>query len=285
MSDIPIGSPPAPPGRHAAPRGWYPDPVDGSRERYWDGWGWSRNTRQAELPGPTPGPAGGQQQAPGPQQPGYHQQGHQQPYGSQHYGAGGQQPAYAHYRQSAPATSGPQTADGVPLAGWGFRFLAGLLDLIIVSIGSSILALPVTLQSLPAISRYVDEVMTATQSGQIAPTLSPNDLMSTNQQMLVSLITVVAGLLYFILFWRFKSATLGHLACGLRVVQDGQGHGRERLSWTQVTVRALIWSLPFTIGYAMLWLFGLLNALFPLWNVKRQAIHDIAAKTQIVRIR
>ena len=45
VSDIPIGSPPVPPGRHAAPGGWYPDPVDPAQERYWDGWQWSRNTR------------------------------------------------------------------------------------------------------------------------------------------------------------------------------------------------------------------------------------------------
>lgn len=46
MSEIPIGSPPAPPGRHAAPTGWYPDPLDAARERYWDGWQWSSQTRE-----------------------------------------------------------------------------------------------------------------------------------------------------------------------------------------------------------------------------------------------
>ncbi|HEV2928958.1 MAG TPA: DUF2510 domain-containing protein, partial [Propionibacteriaceae bacterium] len=49
MSDIPVGSPPVPPGRHAAPGGWYADPVDPARERYWDGWQWSRNTRPREV--------------------------------------------------------------------------------------------------------------------------------------------------------------------------------------------------------------------------------------------
>lgn len=47
--EIPVGSPPAPPGRHAAPGGWYPDPVDTTRERYWDGWQWSRQTREAPV--------------------------------------------------------------------------------------------------------------------------------------------------------------------------------------------------------------------------------------------
>ena len=52
MSEIPIGSPPAPPGRHAAPSGWYPDPANGAQERYWDGWQWSRNIRPLTRPAP-----------------------------------------------------------------------------------------------------------------------------------------------------------------------------------------------------------------------------------------
>ena len=59
------------------------------------------------------------------------------------------------------------------------------------------------------------------------------------------------------------------------------GLNTERLGWVQVVVRALIWSLPFTIGYAMLWLFALLNGLLPLWNVKRQAIHDLRRSTNL----
>jgi uncharacterized RDD family membrane protein YckC len=35
----------------------------------------------------------------------------------------------------------------------------------------------------------------------------------------------------------------------------------------------------------VLLIFTVINVLFPLGNVKRQAIHDLAAKTQIVRIR
>ncbi|RYZ27722.1 MAG: DUF2510 domain-containing protein, partial [Propionibacteriaceae bacterium] len=77
MSDIPVGSPPAPPGRHAAPGGWYPDPLDLARERYWDGWQWSRNTRDSEVP-----PA--YRQAPGtPAAPSGPYGGQTTPYGSQ----------------------------------------------------------------------------------------------------------------------------------------------------------------------------------------------------------
>ena len=92
MSDIPVGSPPVPPGRHAAPGGWYADPVDPARERYWDGWQWSRNTRPREgqappyaapagaaptgYPGAGPGYTGSTPGAPGAAPGGYRQPGH-----------------------------------------------------------------------------------------------------------------------------------------------------------------------------------------------------------------
>ena len=81
VSDIPVGSPPVPPGRHAAPGGWYPDPVDPAQERYWDGWQWSRNTRPRE----------------GTRQPGF-------------------APPQQHVRQPVPA--GPLSDPGIPRPGW-----------------------------------------------------------------------------------------------------------------------------------------------------------------------
>src|SRR6478736_5390805 len=103
MSDIPVGSPVPPPGRHAAPGGWYPDPIDASQERYWDGWQWSRTTRPREASGL--GGAGGwglaqEQQGYG-QQPPQEQQGYgqqppqgQQGYEQQPYGSQNQPAAY-----------------------------------------------------------------------------------------------------------------------------------------------------------------------------------------------
>ncbi|RYZ25411.1 MAG: DUF2510 domain-containing protein, partial [Propionibacteriaceae bacterium] len=95
MSDIPVGSPPAPPGRHAAPGGWYPDPLDLARERYWDGWQWSRTTRESEVPpayrqAPV-APAGPTGPAPGPY---------------------GQTPPWAAGQPAVPARQAATTADG-----------------------------------------------------------------------------------------------------------------------------------------------------------------------------
>ena len=125
MSDIPVGSPPAPPGRHAAPGGWYPDPLDLARERYWDGWQWSRNTRVSEVPQ-------AYRQAPAaPTEPG--------PYG---HAAPGSVGPYVAGPGPMPARQAVATADGVPLAGWWWRALGGLLDAVLVGTVSGLLTLP-----------------------------------------------------------------------------------------------------------------------------------------------
>lgn len=287
MSDIPIGSPPVPPGRHAAPQGWYPDPVDHNRERYWDGWSWSRNTRESTQPRshqsdlypdgtfrPGHDQQGGYQQPreqfrPGPHQHPYQQHPYQQPYPQ-----AGRPPA-------PPAL----TADGVPIAGWGWRFLAGILDLIIVTIVADIASIPILIKMLPAIRQYFNAILEAAQRGaQTPPALSPTDLLSSNDQILVTVISLAVGLLYFSLFWRFKAATPAQLACGLRIVPADHGHNSELLPWQTVVVRALTWWVPIAVSNVLL-LFTVVNVLFPLGNVKRQAIHDLAARTQIVKIR
>lgn len=286
MSDIPIGSPPVPPGRHAAPQGWYPDPVDHNRERYWDGWSWSRNTRVSTQPRsyqPDLYPDGtfhrGHDQQGGYQQPG------------QQFGPGSyqQHPYQQHpYQQHAhPQTARPPalTADGVPIAGWGWRFLAGILDLIIVTIVADIASIPILIKMLPAVRQYFNSILQAEQRGaQPPPALTPIDLLSSNDQILVTVILLAVGLLYFSLFWRFKAATPAQLLCGLRIVPADHGHNAELLPWQTVVVRALTWWVPLAVSNVLL-IFAIVNALFPLGNVKRQAIHDLAARTQIVKIR
>ena len=106
VSDIPVGSPPAPPGRHAAPGGWYPDPVNAAQERYWDGWQWSRNTR------PRAGsPSAGYGQAPYAPYP--------QPNATRPVG-------YTDRGRVQRRRPRPRTAS--PLASWWWRVLAVLID-------------------------------------------------------------------------------------------------------------------------------------------------------------
>ena len=83
------------------------------------------------------------------------------------------------------------------------------------------------------------------------------------------------------MFLRWKAATPGKLICGLRVVPVDHGHNREPLSWNSITIRVAIWMLPTVNG--LLGVVRLIDGLFPLWQPKRQALHDLAAKTQVIR--
>ncbi|GAA3607727.1 RDD family protein [Microlunatus ginsengisoli] len=304
MSDIPIGTPPSPPGRHAAPGGWYPDPIDAAQERYWDGWQWSRNTRPRELP--AYGSAGGQQdygQAP-------------QAYGSQGYGGhgygaqgnGGQgyrgqdqqgkpygyppnQPQHppaqyppAQYRAASVGGSAQAayTADGVPLSGWWWRVLAVWLDSIFVGLLVLIPAFPIYQRMIAAFTGYFDQVLKAAQAGQAAPPQPDvTTFLSSSDQTLLIAIQLSVALIYNIAFLRWKSATPGKLICRLRVVPVDQGRSVGRLEWGSVVIRSAIWVLPGISG--VLAVFRLIDGLFPLWQPKRQAIHDLAAKTQVIR--
>jgi uncharacterized RDD family membrane protein YckC len=60
-----------------------------------------------------------------------------------------------------------------------------------------------------------------------------------------------------------------------------RGQAREQLAWRTVIARALVWAAP---GLnSLLSLVRLADVLFPLWHPKRQALHDLAARTQVVK--
>jgi len=316
VSDIPVGSPPVPPGRHAAPGGWYPDPLDQGRQRYWDGWQWSRTTREVEAPQgrqqPSPAPYGqpyggghptqlppgsehpyGQPPQPGqdgqspgrypqdPAQAGQYPQGQypqgqypQAPYPQGQYG----QPAYG---SGTPGIAAVRTADGVRLAGWWWRVLAVLIDWVIVSIVAAIPAIPIYARLFDALAVVFADAMEAARNGQQAPVPSASSLISASDQLLLTFITVGVAFVFQLVFLRWKAATPGKLICGLRVVPVDQGRNREPLSWNAVLARTAVWVLP--NAYGLLLIVKVLDSLFPLWQPKRQALHDLAAKTQVVR--
>ena len=287
MSDIPVGSPPVPPGRHAAPGGWYADPVDPGRERYWDGWQWSRNTRPREAQPPPYAAAAGPTPTgyPGAAPPGYPGFVPGQPPNAAPGGYG--QPGYPPNYPAAPVYAGPTqpvpvTADGVPLAGWWWRVLAAVIDNLILSAVVTAVAAPLWLPLYEAFAAYLETVMEAARSGAAAPpVLDPNQLFPVRAQMLLTAVTVGLGLIYHVTFLRWKGATIGKLACRLRVVPVDRGLSRPGLAWNATFIRAAIWVLPGISS--LLALFTVVDALFPLWQPNRQALHDLAAKTQVIR--
>lgn len=278
--EIPIGSPPAPAGRHAAPPGWYSDPLNAASERYWDGWQWSRTTRVAERPQAQGRPGGPNRPAPSPG--GYPEPARWTPQSA----AGHHQPGAKPIAGYGAPTVALTTEDGVPLSGWGARALAAVIDVLGIGLIGLLASLPFYLDFLRFLRSLVVLTAQASQRGTTPPSPDAAELaryLTTNDQLAAGVISGVIAVAYYALFWRFRSATVGQLICGLRVVPADTGQGLPRLDWNTVVVRALIWVLPLKLSWLVL--FWALDCLSPLWNGKRQSLHDRAARTQVVKVR
>lgn len=297
MSDeIPVGSPPAPPGRHAAPGGWYADPVDQVRERYWDGWQWTRNVRPRErgrgrYAGSPPPPhrdsrgeptneqiqggqvTGGLDQDPGtvrhvpePVVP--------TPYAPPGIGPYGQSWGPLAYRMV------PATADGVPLAGWGWRALAFLVDYFLLYAVTRLIAAVTPLgagisRAGNAYQAYITEVLTTGEQMDFAYAIG---LLNTPELVILNIVSMVLFVVYSGLMLRSRGATLGKLLFRMRVVPIDRGRSGPGLTSRTAWLRPIATQL-----FSIVWLVSLVDYLFPLWDRRRQTLHDKVAATQVVR--
>jgi len=158
-----------------------------------------------------------------------------------------------------------------------------LIDSVMITTIVTIITFPVWRSVYAAWVSYSDGVLEAQRLGVPPPTVNLTDLISPDTQLILTVATLCVGMLYHVGFLRWKSATPGKLLCGLRVVPVDRGHDLGPLTWSSVLIRAGVWVLPGISSF--LSLITLVDVLFPLWHPKRQALHDIAAKTQVVRTR
>jgi uncharacterized RDD family membrane protein YckC len=105
--------------------------------------------------------------------------------------------------------------------------------------------------------------------------------------MMIGLIYLVVGFVYQVGFLMAVQATPGKLLLGLEV------RLRERpgpLSWGTVLLRWFTQNLGGALQLVPVVgllgsVYSLLDGLWPLWDGKRQALHDKAARTNVVRRR
>ena len=279
------------------PAGWYDDPHDPAQQRYWDGVAWSGHLRprqQAQptaqhgqayqgapaYPGPSPYQGGygfqGQGHGQGPGQAQFQGQFQGQPYPQQ-----GGYPGYGY-----PAGYGqmvPSTPDGVPLSGWWKRVAARILDGLIVTI----MALPLSGYFLYQLfnvvfdfeQRVIDEAAAGrTQTIDTLPTEAYKWLIPA------ALISLLVSFVYEYLFLTRKGATPGKMALGISVrLRDvpGPPPGTAVLKrWGFVAALSLGGQIPLAGG--LFGLMSLLNYLWPLWDSRKQALHDKVAATNVV---
>ncbi|MBJ7472663.1 MAG: RDD family protein [Solirubrobacteraceae bacterium] len=84
-----------------------------------------------------------------------------------------------------------------------------------------------------------------------------------------------------LLMAKTNGATIGKKACGIRVVRtDGAPITFGFAAVREVAIKALLIGL---VSNLTLGLGGLLNYLWPLWDSEHRALHDMLAKTRVVR--
>jgi uncharacterized RDD family membrane protein YckC len=248
-----------------SPAGWYPEPDPAyagqpGRLRYWDGQRWTEHVHEPEPPQPTP-PAYPVAPPPptypvAPQPPAYPAA--PQPTAYPSYGAY-QQP-YGQQSYYVPETESDNTPDGVPLAGWWWRVLARVLDGIIAIPLYVITAGPVLATQWGAMGDYVNDT-----TGNTDPPAA---------FYLALLVAMVTYFLYEVVFLLWKQATPGKLILGMRV--------RLRES-PDLPAGAVFGRVGITFVMGLCWIASLLDYLWPLWDAKKQALHDKVAKTNVVK--
>ena len=281
------------------PAGWYDDPKDPDQLRYWDGVSWSSHVSPKISPAVAQStigmpygvaPAGTRPQSPGSQgaqgpsavQDGYvtPPQVQGQPGGpGPAYGRGPGQPGQQGQGwQPRPAT----TPDGVVLSGWWKRVLARVLDGFI----AAILSLPLTYapmeHALTLFGDFFRQVLSDAQTGVTSVAQPPAELTSLLLQ--VSLIQLAVYVAYQVAFLTWRGATPGKMVVGISVrLRDRPGPPPlvAVLRRTAVQELGTVFGLVPVVGILGS-LFSLLDGLWPLWDDKKQAIHDKAAATNVV---
>ncbi|NUR06769.1 MAG: RDD family protein [Nocardioidaceae bacterium] len=235
------------------PAGWYPDPAPAApatppMQRYWDGTRWTEHVQPAVGTGPVA-------------------------YGGQ---LGG--PAYA-------AQARPTTPDGEPLSGWWLRLAAYLIDAVVVTALAGIIGYRPVSQVASAYGGFIEASLRAAENGAAPP--SQADLLSdiAGPLALFGAISLVVQFAYQVGFLKALAATPGKLLLGLRVRRR---EAPGPLGWRTVLLRwlgqfgpRLLALLP-TAGVAGS-LYEVVDGLWPLWDSKRQALHDKLAGTNVVR--
>jgi uncharacterized RDD family membrane protein YckC len=247
--------------------GWHPDPVppppgQPAQLRYWDGTRWTEHTAPAQPP------AAGQGYGVPPAYAGI-------------YGAG---PAQGAVHAGSKAT----TPDGVPLAGWWHRVGAFLIDSIIVGVVAALLALPWLRDAIDLYGGWFDELLRTSEAGTTS-TVDTGQLQRDLARPLAFIlgIQLLVGFCYHVGFLAWKQATPGKLLVGLRV------RLRETPGPMPLATVLLRWLGQFGVGIfgliplvgSVTGLYSLLDVLWPLWDDKKQAVHDKVAKTNVVRVR
>lgn len=266
--------------------GWYQDPfgTGPDERRYWDGDTWLavQQTQPAafQAPGAPQQPQPDSQQAPARGADGSDSRRDGWP--DQPTGLGWGRPASPDDRIHAP--------DGVELATWGRRFAAYVVDWIVIQLATLVIAGMLGL--ITAANEAFAPVLSTPPEDAAAASAAIDEAFvgfltaHSGELIALSFLTLAASGAYHVLLVALRGRTLGKRLVGIRVrlrEREGLPIWRAALSrWLlHYAMPNLLTGVPgLGIVAAM---FPIVDGLWPLWDARRQAIHDKLAKTAVVR--
>jgi uncharacterized RDD family membrane protein YckC len=188
-----------------------------------------------------------------------------------------------------PLVRVPTTPDGVPLAGWLQRAGAFLIDSLAMSVVSLVLTLPLQISMQRKLQHLV--VRLDTTNPNSTPDLRAffHDYFDILLPLVMwsGLATFLCWAVYEALMLRFKGSTLGMMVLKLQVrLRERPG----QLPWSAIGLRILVQfgyllTAVVPLLYLALFWYPYLDGLWPLWDKKRQALHDRAARTNVIQLR
>lgn len=275
------------------PSGWYDDPSSPDMLRYWDGVTWTNHTApkksptaaqstiglpQAQPPQAQPpqADAGAAGQPPayqgGPYPGGY-------PYGQQGQGQGQYPGQYPQAPANAAWMAGVKTTiDGVPLASWGRRFGAWLIDGIILFVLTFVLWRALAPEVFDSFGHVLDVASTGDQSAVEEATQDFQSVMLSAAPK-VGLASFLLVFVYCVAFWTTTAQTPGKMAVGISVRRADRPGVLDLGTAVRRRVVSLVQILPIPF---LPFLVMMLDGLWPLWDDRQQALHDKVAGTQVV---
>lgn len=287
--------------------GWYDDPEDETQLRYFDGIIWSDRRVPRRSPGtqsaaPHDAASNASRNQPSRAQPPRNQASRTHSAPDQHapgrpgtdvFGrpTAGRAPSPSKPGQpggwGAPASTGPTTNDGQPLAGYGSRVGAFIIDVLILGVINLIAVGWAWWLWSADYWRFVWDAALANDPERIEG-LTPAQLsgMLDWRYLFVAFgLSLLIMAIYHVGFLATRSATPGKMLLGLsvrRVDRAGPLGVGTAFMRTLLPLAVGVLSLAPILSY-LLWLVWIADLLWPLRDPQRQALHDKIASTQVVR--
>ncbi len=164
-----------------------------------------------------------------------------------------------------PATRGPASPTGVPLASPALRILARFVDTMIL-LAFNVLIYAAVVGGSGGITGDYDEA-------------------STSEILLVTALSLLVSFAWDPMATKLTGGTPMKLALGLRVVRAADG---GPVGWSHALVRwgvVAVWSLVPGIGLVIVGALLIVSVFFLFTNPRRQAVWDQVAKTLVVKVR